>query len=144
MPIKQLSPTNAAYLAGIIDADGTITLTRKHINENRHAAVTISNCDHPLLEFSKAAIGTGKITSKRCTKAHHTPCYTYAIYNRQALLLLEQLSPFLRTYKKQRADMILKNYIRLTPRNGHYTAELKAERLVFEENVLTLKPQFDL
>jgi hypothetical protein len=30
-----LTATDAAYIAGLIDGEGTVTLTRKHKNENR-------------------------------------------------------------------------------------------------------------
>ena len=63
---------------------------------------------------------------------HHTPSYTYAIYNRQALTLLEQVYPYLKTYKSQRAKIILNNYEKLTPRNGKYTEKLKIARKQFE------------
>jgi hypothetical protein len=33
-----LSKTDAAYIAGLIDGEGTVTLTRKHRNENRQIA----------------------------------------------------------------------------------------------------------
>ncbi len=42
---NSLKVAEAAYIAGLIDGDGTVTLTRKHRNENRQLAVTISNTD---------------------------------------------------------------------------------------------------
>lgn len=136
---KNISPVDAAYIAGIIDGEGTITLTRKHRNENRQLAITISNTEYPLLEYILICVGAGKITGKRTTKEHHTPSFTYAIYNRQALSLLEQIYPFLRTYKAARSTIILKNYIKLTPRNEKYSDELLKQRILFEEEVLGIK-----
>ena len=135
----QLPPTNAAYLAGLIDGEGTVTLTRKHKNENRQLAVTISNTERELLEYALETIGAGKITGKRTTQDHHTPSFTYAIYNRQALDLLEQITPFLRTYKCKRATLILSDYVRLTPRNGKYTEVMLNMRQQFESQVLSIK-----
>jgi len=43
MDVRILSTVDAAYLAGFIDGEGTVTLSRKHKNENRQLAVTISN-----------------------------------------------------------------------------------------------------
>lgn len=85
-------------------------------------------------------IGAGKITKKKTTQSHHTPSFTYAIYNRQALSLLEQISEYLMTYKKRRTELILQNYIKLTPRNGKYTEQMKLEREIFEKEVLTTLP----
>jgi hypothetical protein len=114
--INSLSPTDTAYIAGLIDGEGTVTLCRKHRNENHQLAISISNTEIELLHYVLDAIGAGKITRKRTTKRHHTPSYTYALYNRQALALLEQVSPFLRTYKHKRAELILSKYQALTPK----------------------------
>jgi hypothetical protein len=85
------------------------------------------------------AIGAGKITGKRTAKRHHTPSYTYAIYNRQALALLEQVSPFLKTYKHRRAELILSKYEALTPRNGKYTARMQSMRDHFVTSVFAIR-----
>ena len=135
-----LTPTDAAYIAGLIDGEGTITMTRKHRNENRQLAITISNTEKDLLDFTLNAVGAGKITNKRTTRTNHTPSFTYAIYNRQALHLLEQVYPWLRSYKVKRAELILKNYLRLTPRNGKYTTDLRTERTAFEHAVIATRP----
>jgi len=103
---NQLNDVDAAYIAGLIDGEGTVTLTRKHRNENRQLAVTVSNTDSDLLEYLLDTVGAGKITGKRTARTHHTPSFTYALYNRQALSLLQQVTPFLRTYKAERASRI--------------------------------------
>jgi len=137
---NQLNATDAAYIAGLIDGEGTITLSRKHRNENRQLAITISNTEKGLLDFVLSTVGAGKITNKRTTHSHHTPSYTYAIYNRQALSLLEQVHPYLRTYKVERSALILRDYLTLTPRNGKYSEEQKLARSQFEAAVLGIKP----
>ena len=140
MDAKPLSLADAAYIAGIIDGEGTVTLIRKHKNENRQLAVSVSNNERYLLEYLLKTIGMGKITNKRVRRQNHAPNFTYALYNRQALWLLEQVSAYLKTYKSLRAKLILENYIRLTPRNGKYTEELKSQRTAFEVAVLKIKP----
>ncbi len=86
--MNDLSECDATYLAGLVDADGTITVTRKHSNENRHPALSISNTDIGLLKFVSEKVGAGKITSKRVVNRNHTPSFTYVVYNRQALTLM--------------------------------------------------------
>jgi hypothetical protein len=140
MDVTALSLPDAAYIAGLIDGEGTVTLTRKHRNENRQLAVTISNTEKGLLNFVLKTIGAGKITGKRTTQPHHTPSFTYAIYNRQALNLLKQIQPYLRTYKAERSALILRDYLDLTPRNGKYTENQLQERQQFENAVLSIKP----
>lgn len=140
MKIDNLAAVDAAYIAGLIDGEGTVTLTRKHRNENRQLAVTISSTERNLLEFAKETLGVGKITRKRVARLHHTPSFTYAVYNRQALWLLAQIQPYLRGYKAGRAQLILRDYLQLTPRNGKYTEELQQAKEHFEKVVLNIKP----
>ena len=137
--VPTLTEIDAAYIAGLIDGEGTITLTRKHKNENRQLAVSISNTDRPLLEYVRQTTGVGKITSKRTSQPHHTPSFTYSVYNRQALTLLEQIQPYLRTYKTKRSKLILRDYLALTPRNGRYSEKMKLAREQFEVEVLSIK-----
>lgn len=137
---NQLPPIDAAYIAGLIDGEGTVTLCRKHKNENRQLAVTISNTDKTLLDYVLAQVGVGKITKKKTSKTHHTPSFTYAVYNRQALDLLKQISLYLRTYKRERTALILQQYLAVTPRNGKYTEAMLKARQKFEQEVLTTLP----
>lgn len=119
--VRTLSREEAAYIAGIIDGEGTITLTHIHRNANRQLVVSISSTERELLNFILRTVGAGRITNKRIARAHHTPSAAYAVNNRQALSLLEQVTPFLRTYKARRAQFALANYVQVTPRNGKYT-----------------------
>ncbi|MFC1701458.1 LAGLIDADG family homing endonuclease [Pseudomonadota bacterium] len=134
-----LCTTDAAYIAGLIDGEGTVTLTRKHKNEHRQLCVSISSTEIELLEFVLSATGVGKITNKHASKSHHSHSYAYAVYNRQALALLEQTLPYLKSYKRDRAALILKNYLTVTPSNGKYTTEILAKKEIFEQRVLSIK-----
>jgi len=142
MSINALTDTDAAYIAGLIDGEGTVTLTRKHKNENRQLAISISNTERSLLEFCLHTIGAGKITNKRTVSNLHTPSYTYAIYNRQALALLEKIQKYLRGYKAKRAQVILQLYLELTPRNGKYSVALLEKRNEFEAAVMRIKANY--
>ena len=134
-----LTAPEAAYIAGLIDGEGTVTLTRKHKNENRQLCISISSTEINLLDFVLTTSGVVKITNKQVRKSHHTHSYTYAVYNRQALTLLEQTLPFLKSYKHYRAALILNNYLSVTPRNGKYNDEILARKSKFERAVLAIK-----
>jgi hypothetical protein len=143
MPVKllhALSSVDAAYIAGIVDGEGTISLTRRHRNENRQLEISVSNTDIALLRFLQQRVGAGRITNKRTYHANHSASAAYIISNRQALRLLEQISPFLRTYKAQRAQLVLQNYVKLTPRNGFYTRALERQREDFVKRFLNANP----
>ena len=127
-----LTIADAAYIAGLIDGEGTVTLSRKHRNENRQVAVTISNTDLRLLDYVLKTVRMGKITRTRTVSERHTPSFTYAVYNQQALRLLEQIAPYLRTYKADRTSIILHDYCSVTPCNGKYTDKQRILRTEFE------------
>ncbi len=135
-----LDPVIAGYVAGLIDGEGTITLTRLHRNENRRLVVSISNNDLALLQFVRKVVGAGRITNKRTYSPRHAPSFTYQLSSRQALALLRQTAKHLRSYKAARARLAMAEYVRLTPRNGKYGPELRAWRFEFEAKLLGIKP----
>lgn len=138
--VKTLTPVDAAYIAGLIDGEGTISLSRKHRLDNRQLVVSISSTEGMLLEYVKEVVGAGTITNKRTYKNNHTPSKTYQISNRQALDLLNQIASFLKSYKADRANLILGHYLRLTPRNGRYTDCQREEREIFIKKFLDTRP----
>jgi hypothetical protein len=137
--INRLPLEHAAYLAGLIDGEGTITLTRVHRYENRRLIVSISNNDVSLLKLVKQIVGAGKITTKKTYSERHARSFAYQISSRQALDLLGQVAPYLQTYKAERARLALNDYLRLTPRNGRYRPAVAASRREFELRLLAIK-----
>jgi len=136
---RNLASRDAAYIAGLIDGEGTVTLSRKHAGENRQLVVSISSTERQILEFVLSRTGAGKITAKRTAKPNHAKSFTFAITNRQALTLLSQTVEFLQSYKRKRAELILRDYLRLTPRNGKYSEQQRQERTEFEQAILSLR-----
>ena len=116
--VSKLSAEDAAYLAGLIDGEGTIALTRLHVTANRQLHVSISSTEQALVQWTLDTVGVGKITRKTVASPLHAPGLTYAIANRQALELLRQITPHLRSYKRRRAELALARYLAVTPRNG--------------------------
>lgn len=71
--VRPLPQVDAAYIGGLIDGEGTVTLSRKHAGETRQLVVSISNTEAPILDYVLKTVGAGKITRKRTVAAHHTP-----------------------------------------------------------------------
>lgn len=138
--VRRLHPEVAAYLAGLVDGEGTITLSAEHKGERRRIVVSISNTDRNLLEFVREAVGAGRITGKRTYSERHTPSFAYRVSNRQALEFLSQIAGHLKTYRSKRAAMALEKYIGLTPRNGKYAAGMLRMREDFEREFLAIGP----
>jgi hypothetical protein len=137
--ISVLQPVTAGYIAGLIDGEGTITLTRIHRNECRRLVVSISNNELALLQFVRNVVGAGRITCKRTYDLRHARSYAYQVSSRQALDLLRQTAHLLRSYKAARAHLALAEYVRLTPRNGKYGPELRERRSEFEAKFLAIR-----
>jgi hypothetical protein len=91
--IRRLSETEAAYVAGIVDGEGTITLTRAH-RDGRRPVVSISSTELSLLQYIQSIVGAGRITGKVTARRHHSPSFAYVVSSRKALALLAQISPY--------------------------------------------------
>lgn len=78
--------------------------------------------------------------SKRTYSTRHTPSLAFRVTNRQAVDLLRQIAPYLRSYKAARAALALKHYIALTPRNGKYREEVRVAREQFQASFFGLGP----
>ena len=138
--VKTLSRTDAAYIAGLIDGEGTISLTRRHRNENRQLEVSIASTEMALLEFVHNRVGAGRIAHKKRYSEKHRPSATYLISNRQALAFVTQIAPYLKSYKARRARIVIENYVRLTPRNGVYSEALRRKRQTMIKQFLETHP----
>ena len=138
--VDRMTPIQAAYLAGLIDGEGTITLSRRHSNERRQLVVSIVSTEREIVAWARETIGAGKVTRKRTSSIRHAPSFTYSISNRQALEVLRQTVPHLRSYKRRRAALALERYVAMTPRNGKYSPDLLAARQLFELHFLATKP----
>ena len=129
--VKKLSSPETAYIAALIDGEGSIGLSRKQKSEYRRLEVEISNTDFKLLKWVKNSVGAGQITRKRVYSKKHAIGFCYRICNRQAFNLLIQISPYLKTYKQKRAELVLKNYTKLTLRNGKYSPKMLLQKEKF-------------
>jgi len=60
-----MSPEEKAYIAGIIDGEGSIMLTKFHSNQFPAPCVTVASTSYELLEWIKNRTGIGTIKSKK-------------------------------------------------------------------------------
>ncbi|MGN7176088.1 hypothetical protein BK139_11940 [Paenibacillus sp. FSL R5-0490] len=126
----------AAYIAGIIDGEGTITLTRMHASEHRRPCITIASTDKELLDYLQTLAGGTIINKKNYKPGIHKNSFSLNIKQKEKVMyLLKQISPYLRVDKKRnRAFWILDNYDRVTPRNGKYNVNKLKQKILFEED----------
>ena len=111
-----------AYLAGIIDGEGSIMLSKYHQSEFPCPCISISSTDLELLEWVRDKIGSGRINRKKNYNINkHKTSYTYVVYYDTAIDVMNKIEPYLVIVKKKlRAKFITENYKKITIRNGKY------------------------
>ncbi len=123
-----MNNTEKAYVAGIIDGEGTITLTRRRKNETPCPHISVANTNLEMLEWLRSKLG-GIICSKKKYQPHHKQSYTWTIkLAGKCLQLLSDIRPYL-IIKRQHADLLINEYRKVTPRNGKYTPEMSLRKL---------------
>lgn len=118
--INALSIENAAYIAGIIDADGAVTSSMNEKTRRFPAPlVIITNGDTELINWLKMTIGAGTsyLTKTRPkwhgqNMANWNPVHRYQITGWKAISLLEVILPYMRV-KRDRAELVVQMPVRL-------------------------------
>jgi hypothetical protein len=136
-----LTPEEKAYIAGIIDGEGSIMLLSFHRNQQPAPCISISSTTLELLNWVKEKIGTGSIISKKNYNTEkHKYSYTYTLRYDAAIDLLSEIADYLVIgTKKKRAQLILNDYKNVTSRNGRYTEEMLKQKQLFYEKFMVLK-----
>ena len=139
--VKMLIDIDAAWIAGIIDGEGTVTLTYNHAGQRfKNPQVSVASTSYELLRMLKDMTGVGHISQKKKYQPQHKQSYHWQINTgKQAIDLLRSLLPFLRESKKwKRAKKLVSEWSTVTKRNGKYSEEAAAAKLKFEEEFFTL------
>jgi hypothetical protein len=130
-----------AYIAGIIDGEGSIMLIKFHNNQLPSPCVTVSSSTIELLEWIKSRTGAGTIKSKKNYKPDvHKDSFTYEVKYDKAVSLLSGIYPSLTIdTKKKKAELIITMYKKLTPRNGRYSPSLLKAKNKFYNDFVEIK-----
>lgn len=123
-----------AYLAGLFDGEGTITLTRINSSDKFRAPIlSMSSTSLNLLELCKSTFG-GHISKQKVYKDHYKQAWSWKIAHNAALEAATKLLPFIQEpEKKRRLQLLITRYKLVTNRGGHYSEELLSLKLNFEE-----------
>lgn len=122
-----------AYLAGLFDGEGTVTLTKDSTYDRfRIPVLSMSSTSLNLLELCKQTFG-GSISKQKTYKDHHKQSWSWKVSNRRAIVAAEQLIPYIQEpAKKRRLQLIISTYLSVTQRNGRYNEEMLKAKLAFE------------
>lgn len=112
-----MTKTELAYLAGIIDGEGTLgaSLYRKKTGWCR-TYLSISNTSENLMHYIHDLIGEGSVYCWKAKKLNHKPSYQFVIRGYGLRRLLPQIQEFLVLKVKQ--GVLVRELLKLTDRQS--------------------------
>ena len=120
--------TTLAYAAGLMDGEGTITMTKRgksRPNEKRQPAVSITSTSPELLSWMVENFG-GNVRKHKTYSTRHRRHGSWRLNGSKAIAFLAAIETYLReTEKTRRARLLVNRYALVTPRNGKYTPEME-------------------
>lgn len=136
-----------AYIAGIIDGEGSITISRK-IDKTMRAGVAyrpyvpVTNTDRRLLDWLFETTGLGNVRPNAIPKnPNHKPSWRWELWSQQAHQLLLNILPYL-ILKKEQAILLIEFMERVrygVGRNGLTDDELKFQSDIYNKLVILNK-----
>lgn len=139
--MNKLTAEQSAYIAGIIDGEGSIMLLKFHSNQLPSPCLSISSTSLELLNWIKNTLNCGIIKLKKNYKPNlHKDSYTYTLKYNDVIELLKQIYPYLILEEKiQRAKLIINEYKKVTPRNGRYSNDMLKAKNDFYERFMNIR-----
>jgi hypothetical protein len=126
-----LTKTALAYIAGIIDGEGSIFITN-HTGRSTRLFVAVSNTKFELLDYLRNCFGGSIVTSKRASGLNQKQCWQWQAKDRIAERALKSVFPFLRL-KKEQAELALKFRSLINSKQGSKRLtedELQARKII--------------
>lgn len=112
-----MTEAELGYIAGILDGEGSIYISRRIPKDGHHrtvihrAFVIIVNTNLELLSWITAKVGQGSISQHNgAPTGHKKPCYKYVICGPAAARLLSDLLPML-IVKRKRAEIAIRLHL---------------------------------
>jgi|SRR5688572_5384971 hypothetical protein len=137
-----MQETDYAWLAGIIDGEGSIFVSKVIVPENRcgftyRAQLTVSNTNEQLVRKVKEIIGSGTICHILETRNDWKDRYEYLAYGGTIRTILPKLMPYL-VAKRLQAQKVLELLALFTQGTRGVDVE-QVEKLYLEIKVLNTK-----
>ena len=124
-----MKETEKAYLAGLIDGEGCITLTVSKKGQLPQPQLSISNKNLEVLRWVRQQTGYGSLITKKPYKANHSITYAWQINCvGRVTQVLSSVCKYL-IIKKRHAKLIMLEYPKCTPRNGRYSSKQLFEKV---------------
>lgn len=122
------------YIAGLLDGEGTITLSRIHsANTFRTPVVSCSSTTIEFLELLKSYYG-GNISKQKVYQSHHKQSWSWKARYHAAIKVCDDMKILMLDPSKiYRAKLISEQYPLVTNRNGKYSEEQRLAKHSFED-----------
>lgn len=118
-----------AYLAGFVDADGSISIKTQSKARPFVGYITVYNCNKMVIEMFFTEFGGGKSRYKKTgrgrNEANWRPCWEWQLTAQKAAKAIQKIYPFL-VIKKRQAELVLE-LCKLKP-NGRKLARWKPDQ----------------
>lgn len=102
-----LSEVDAAYIAGLFDGEGTITVAIIKPKQalktgNRYTpAASLTMCNEAVIRWLQSVTGIGSVYERRPQQARFSVSWTWALPARQAIPVLVRIHPYMRVKAEQ-------------------------------------------
>ncbi len=108
-----LSPTDVAWIAGFVDGEGCLTITRQRAKGSvlgeyiyYRPVLVIANNDKPSLDWIQTQLRVGHVATIRHGTDRWAPSYQYVVGGFAALKVVRLISPYLRIKCRQAALLL--------------------------------------
>lgn len=140
--IRPLSDTERAYIAGILDGEGSISISRKtdptmKSGHGYRLSIEIANTDENLMSWLQSVTGLGHVRKHARTCDRHKQAYRWNLWSLEAYQLLATIYQFL-IVKRTRAFIAMRFVEEHSGAKPSLTAEQAAEQKAIYEEMKTL------
>lgn len=125
-PPRMLQPAELAYIAGVIDGEGTIGIYRLRSPSRYQMKLCISNTSWPLLEWIRERVGGALVCVAKATSKHREG-WQLVVSQYQAAPLLLGCREYLQV-KQAQADLALRYMDEYRPASGNSPSEEEVAR----------------
>lgn len=142
-----MNKLTAAYLAGIIDGEGSIGFRKVKVKKciggiSLQPRLRISMCDKELIYWLKNSFGGGLHTRRRLENSFKDS-YCWSVYGNKMREIIKKIYPYLRT-KKKHAEIVMKfwktmEYIPVNGTHKELKPEMRKEREILFEQLKSLQ-----
>lgn len=101
---RRLSPTEAAYLAAMVDGEGSVVLLKRPDGSVKSYRLVVGNTYVPMLQWCQRVTGIGSVNRRTLASKspNHKACWSWEAYGVKAGSVLRQIIPFMQE-KRERA-----------------------------------------